>query len=53
MTASGGGWNDAPWAMAVWIWLNLTKPRAVISTAMAMSIRIIRFAMKGLLLLLT
>ena len=28
VTASGGGWKDAPCAMAVWIWRNFTKPRA-------------------------
>jgi hypothetical protein len=32
VTASGGGWNDAPCAMAALIWKNFVAPRPTIST---------------------
>ena len=47
VTASGGGWNAAPWAMAVWICWNFTKPRPATKTTVTVSITIIRFAMSS------
>src|ERR1041385_6802673 len=45
VTASGGGWNAAPWAMVVWICLNFTKPSAPTNSSVKVSIRTIRLAM--------
>ena len=46
VTASGGGWNEAAWAMPVWICRNFTVPTVPTKTAITVSIRIIRFAMR-------
>src|SRR5215475_8269781 len=43
VTASGGGWNAAPCAMAVSICLNFTNPRAATIDIVAASMAIIRF----------
>jgi len=45
VTASGGSWNAAPFAMASLICLYLTAPRAPTTASTATSIRIIRFIM--------
>src|SRR5713101_6278321 len=45
VTAAGGGWNEEPAAIADCTCLNLTKPRAVRSTNVTPSVRIILLAM--------
>src|SRR2546426_2217099 len=50
VTASGGGRQDIPCAMAVRICRNFTKPIASTKTIIAASISIIRFLMRSLLL---
>src|SRR5436190_6043899 len=45
VTASGGGWYAAPWAMAVSICLNFTKPNALTKSSVSVSITNIRIAM--------
>src|SRR5688572_19931756 len=47
VTDSGGGWNEAPCALADLIWRIFTAPRAAMKTAMANSIKNIRFFMMG------
>src|SRR5882762_7557056 len=44
VTAVGGGWKLPPFAIAVCICLNFTKPRLVINSPATASIRTIRFA---------
>src|SRR5713101_5293671 len=47
VTAAGGGWNEEPAAIADCTCLNLTKPRAVRSTNVTPSVRIILLAMSS------
>src|SRR6266545_153057 len=47
VTASGGGWNEEFCAIAFLTWPYFTAPMAVMKTAMANAIRVIRFFMRA------
>src|SRR5206468_4925456 len=50
VTASGGGWNDAAWAAAPWIWWNFTEPMATTKAAIPATITIIRLVSDDILI---
>src|SRR6266567_696710 len=47
VTAVGGGWKLAPWAMAASTWRNFANPRPPIRPASTTNIKTIRFAIRS------